>query len=84
MMDLTSLQKGQQAKVKGIKEGCPYEIKQRLLDLGFVHGAAIRIQNISPLGDPIAYEIHRTLICLRKEDALYVGIEIKEGNKDDK
>ncbi|MFD2556371.1 FeoA family protein [Sphingobacterium tabacisoli] len=82
-MDLISLQKGQQAQIQRIKDECPYEVRQRLLDLGFVHGASIRIQNISPLGDPIAYEIHHTLICLRREDAIYILIEIKEGNDND-
>ncbi len=80
IMDLTALHKEQIAEIKCIKEGCPYEVKQRLLDLGFVAGAFISIRNISPLGDPIAYEIHRTLICLRHDDARYVQIEIKEGN----
>lgn len=53
------------------------KIRQRFLDLGFIKGAEIHIQNISPLGDPIAYNIHNTLIALRKEDTKYILIEIK-------
>lgn len=83
-MELTSLHKGQQAQIKGIKETCPLEVRHRLLDLGFVIGASVRIQNISPLGDPIAYDIHDTLICLRKDDAFNVLIELTNKGKDEK
>lgn len=72
------LRKGQAAVITGIAPDCKGEIRQRLLDLGFVRGTEISIQNISPLNDPIAYGIHNTLISLRKEDALNVLIEIKE------
>ncbi len=72
------LRKGQVAVITGIVSECKGEIRQRLLDLGFVKGAEISVQNISPLNDPVAYGIHDTLISLRKEDALNVLIEIKE------
>lgn len=71
------LKKGELASIVGIATDCRQEIRQRLLDLGFVRGAEISIQNISPLGDPIAYNIHGTLISLRKEDSLQVLITHK-------
>jgi len=64
-MDLGSLKTGQKGVVLGISSECKGEIRQRFLDLGFIKGAEIHIQNISPLGDPIAYNIHNTLIALR-------------------
>ena len=76
-MDLSSLKTGQKGVVLGISSECHGEIRQRFLDLGFIKGAEIHIQNISPLGDPIAYNIHNTLIALRKEDSKYILIEIK-------
>ena len=68
------LKKGERASIAGIATDCRQEIRQRLLDLGFVRGAEVSIQNISPLGDPVAYNIHGTLISLRKEDALQILI----------
>ncbi len=76
-MQLGLLERGQFAVITGISNTCKQEVRQRLLDLGFVKGTEISIQNVSPLGDPIAYSIHNTLISLRKEDALNVLIELK-------
>ncbi len=73
-MHLGLLQQGQQASIVGFSTGCKKEVRQRLLDLGFVRGAEISIQNISPLRDPIAYSIHNTLISIRNEDAAKVLI----------
>ena len=75
---LALLTKGQVAIITGILSDCNREVRQRLLDLGFVRGAEISIHNISPLKNPIAYNIHDTLISLRNEDARNVLIEIKD------
>lgn len=74
---LSDLKLGDSAVILGITAECDNNIRQRLLDLGFVKGAAVDVQNVSPMGDPVAYYIHETLIALRKEDALFVHI-IKE------
>jgi len=65
---LDSLKKEQSATILEISEDCNWEIRQRLLDLGFIRGTKIYVQNISPLGDPIAFNVRNTLISLRKED----------------
>lgn len=79
---LSDLNLGDSAVILGITAGCDNNIRQRLLDLGFVKGAVVSVQNISPMGDPVAYCIHETLIALRKEDALFVQI-IKEEKTED-
>lgn len=71
---LADLKMGDSAVITRISSNCENHIRQRLLDLGFVKGAQVSVQNISPLGDPVAYCIHETLIALRREDALLVGI----------
>lgn len=71
------LKKDERANIHGITMDCGQEIRQRLLDLGFVRGTEITVQNISPLGDPIAYNIHGALISLRREDALQILITHK-------
>ncbi len=77
-MHLGLLEKGQIGIIQKLSADCRTEVRQRLLDLGFVRGAEIYIQNISPLGDPIAYSIHDTLISLRREDAVNVLIALKK------
>jgi ferrous iron transport protein A len=76
--NLGILKKGELGVITGLEKDCAREVRQRLLDLGFVRGSEITVQNVSPLGDPIAYNIHDTLISLRREDATKVLIEIKE------
>lgn len=79
---LSDLRQGDSAVILGITADCDNNIRQRLLDLGFVKGAAVSVRNISPMGDPVAYCIHETLIALRKEDALFVQIIKEEKTKD--
>lgn len=81
MKHLGLLQKGETAVISGILHNCPAEIRQRLLDLGFVKGTRVHIENISPLKDPVAYRIHHTQISLRREDASYIEIEINENEE---
>lgn len=76
--DLGELQQGQSAVIRGISDRCPPDIRQRLTDLGFLNGAAISVQGVSPLGDPTAYLIYDTLFSLRKEDARFILIDLKE------
>ena len=75
---LATLKKGETAIIKGISENCKDDMRQRLLDLGFVKRVEVTIQSVSPLNNPVAYNIHNTLISLRKEDASNILIEIKE------
>lgn len=42
-------------------------MKRRLLDLGFIPGATIKVLQRSPLGDPVAYQVSNTTIALRKK-----------------
>ena len=48
---------------------CNDIIKRRMLDLGLIKGTKITPVFKSPSGDPIAYEIRKTLIAIRKEDS---------------
>lgn len=82
MSNLSDLKYGESAVIIGISADCNNNIRQRLLDLGFVKGADVSVQNISPMGDPVAYCIHDTLIALRNEDARFIQIKNKEKSED--
>lgn len=44
-------------------------IRQRLLDMGLVPGAKIKVERIAPVGDPIWIRIHDGQLALRKAEA---------------
>lgn len=44
-------------------------MRRRLLDLGFVPSAEVKVLQKSPLGDPIAFWVSHTIIALRKEES---------------
>lgn len=44
-------------------------MRRRFQDLGIISGTVIECIGSSPLGDPAAYLIRRTVIALRREDA---------------
>lgn len=51
--------------------------RRRMLDLGFVPGAAVFALQESPWGDPVAYAVRGAVIALRREDAKYISISGK-------
>ena len=52
------------------------DMRRRLQDMGLIEGTLVECVGISPLGDPCAYLIRRTVIALRKEDASQVRIRL--------
>lgn len=75
ILRLSDLRYGETAEIVGIAESCEGESRRRLLDLGFIRGTNLFIQNISPLGNPIAYNIRNTLIALRKDQSVLILIK---------
>ena len=49
------------------------EVESRLLELGFVEGAEVKILHEGPIGrDPIAVRINGTTIALRRREAMAI------------
>ncbi|WP_270166839.1 FeoA family protein [Paenibacillus sp. SYP-B4298] len=67
MIPLSACHTGQQFIMK--RSDVQGVLRRRLLDLGFVPGAVIEVLQKSPLGDPVAYQVHHTTIALRHEEA---------------
>ncbi|MBN9042651.1 MAG: ferrous iron transport protein A [Rhizobiales bacterium] len=52
------------------------EIERRLLELGFVEGAAVQVLHEGPVGrDPIAVRVNGTTIALRRREAMAILVE---------
>lgn len=50
-------------------------IRRRLQDLGLVPGTRVECVNEGPLGALKAYEIRRTVIAIRQEDARQIFVQ---------
>lgn len=75
-MRLSEIQPGECAIVTGME---PFaKMRRRIQDLGIIPGTRIACVRKSPLGDPCAYLVRRTVIALRKADARQIWIaEVK-------
>ena len=62
-------------KVRVLELQCEGAIRRRLLDLGLIPGTEVRAVMLSPLGNPMAYEIRGSIIALRLQDASKIIVE---------
>lgn len=76
-MRLSTLADRQQAKIVELSPNIRSEERRRLLDLGFIPGALIEVENRSPSGNPVAYRIKGAVIALRTQqtDQIYITTE---------
>jgi ferrous iron transport protein A len=49
-------------------------LRERLDDLGFVPGTALRVVRRAPLGDPLEIELRGSHLCLREAEARTVWV----------
>lgn len=70
-VNLSSLHPGESGSVGEISSN-HRELKFKILSLGLVKGALVRVLNIAPFGDPITIEVKGSKVCLRKSEASIV------------
>lgn len=73
-MRLSDLKPGERGRVVALENGTA--MKRRLQELGMVRDTVVECVGRSPLGDPSAYLLRKTVIALRQEDAS--DIQIRE------
>lgn len=71
LSDLKPGQKGTITKVRGSGH-----IHRRLLDMGMIPQAAVEVEQVAPLGDPIGVKIKGYHLSLRKEEAANVDVKV--------
>jgi len=54
-------------------------VRRRLFDMGLTPGAEIYLRKKAPLGDPLEVTLRGYELSLRKDEAINVEIEMKEG-----
>jgi len=75
MTSLAQLDRGQSAKV--IQIGSQGDVGRRLLEMGITPGVEIRLIGSAPLGDPLEFELRGYRLCLRRNEAAQVDIELE-------
>ncbi len=51
-------------------------LKINLMELGFLPGKQLTLQNRAPSGGPLAFQLEETLLALRKNEAALIRIEL--------
>lgn len=71
---LNLLEVGEHARIIQVKgKGGP---RKRLLDMGMVPGATLRVIKKAPLGDPVDFKVKGYNLSLRKREAEMVVVEM--------
>ena len=55
-------------------------VRRRLFDMGLTPGAEIYLRKKAPLGDPLEITLRGYELSLRKDEAVHVEVELKEGD----
>ena len=73
---LSELKSGESGVLASYGDGGDLELKRHLLGMGFVKGADVQVEKVAPLGDPMQIKVKGYSVCLRKEEAKNIDIEI--------
>lgn len=69
MRSLEQLRDLERAVIAGYAPAMAPERRGRFEDLGLLEGTLVRRERAAPLGDPVAYRVRGTLLCLRRCEA---------------
>lgn len=72
--NLSKLAPGEKGRVTAL--GAIGPMKRRLMDMGLLPGAEVRVEKVAPLGDPIEVRVRSYLLSLRKKEAEGVVVEV--------
>jgi len=72
-MRLSDLRPGNEALVVQVLAQGP--VRRRLLEMGFIRGAHLRVEKLAPLGDPMELVIKGYHLSLRREEGDCILVE---------
>jgi len=70
---LSDLHPGEEATVLQVQAQGP--IRRRLLEMGFIRGAHLKVEKLAPLGDPMELIIKGYHLSLRREEGDCILVE---------
>ena len=74
-MTLDKVKKGQTGRI--IKVSGSGSLHKRILDMGVVKGAKIKVEKVAPLGDPIEIKVKGYFLSLRKDEAKKIEVALE-------
>lgn len=74
---LCNLNIGGNAVIKGYSPNSDLKIKRRLMELGFVIGESVRVEDVSIFKEVMLFSVRGYLISLRKEIAKCIEVEAR-------
>lgn len=72
---LDCMKKGQQGRI--IKVTGKGSLYKRILEMGVIKGAKIKVEKVAPLGDPIEIKVKGYLLSLRKDEAKNIEVALE-------
>lgn len=72
---LDKLKRGQEGRI--ITVSGKGRLHKRILDMGIVKGAKVKVERVAPLGDPIEIKVKRYSLSLRKEEAKNIEVAVE-------
>jgi Fe2+ transport system protein FeoA len=72
-ISLATLHPGEEGEVIQVKAQGP--VRQRLLEMGFIRGARLRVEKLAPLGDPMELVIKGYHLSLRREESACILVK---------
>lgn len=73
---LSELKSGEHGILSSYGSEGDIELKRHLLGMGFIKGADIEVEKVAPLGDPMQIKVKGYSVCLRKEEAKNIDVEV--------
>ncbi len=70
---LEDLRTGEVGRIVKISGNGPFRL--RLMEMGFIPGAEVKVVRYAPLKDPVEYEIKGYHVSLRHEEAVKILVE---------
>lgn len=62
-----------------VKVEGPGHVRRRLMDLGLLPGAKLKVLRLAPLGDPLEVEVKGYSLSIRRSEASYVEVVEEDG-----
>jgi len=70
---LSELHPGERGEVVQVQ--AQGQVRQRLLEMGFIRGAELRVEKLAPLGDPMELVIKGYHLSLRREESACILVQ---------
>lgn len=66
------MQVGQEGRIRELEDR---EVRVKLMEMGCLPGVRVAVENVAPLGDPMAIRVAGYSLSLRKQDASCIWID---------